>query len=132
LDQETPVAEELSQKQILEKTFAFFSQYAISIVGQKKAKELVKSAYESVQAYYPNISLIQLLEDHQIQFEEEDITEKEVLGLAIWMQLFLTTIKSIMIGLGKVDAHTITGDIHDQLESLNFYEFFEQAKELSS
>ncbi len=132
MEQESSVSEQLSQKEILEKTFELFYHYALSVVGGKKADSLVKKTYESVQSYYPNISLIQLLEDHQIQFDEEEISEKEVLGLAIWLQQLLTSIKNFMIGLGKVDAQSITRDIHDQLEPLNFYEFFEQARELSS
>ena len=132
MEQETPVAEKLSQKEILKKTFELFYQYAITVVGEKKAESLVKNTYESIQSYYPNISLIKLLEDHQIHFEEEEITEKEVLGLAIWMQQFLTALKNFMIGLGKVDALVLTKDIQNELEKLSFYEFFDQAKELSS
>ena len=132
MEQESSVSEQLSQKEILEKTFELFFHYALSVLGAKKTDSLLKTTYESVQSYYPNISQIKLIQDHQIHFEEEEITEKEILGLAIWLQQFLTAIKNFMIGLGKVDAQSITINIHDQLEPLNFYEFFEQAKELSS
>ncbi|MEJ2536734.1 MAG: hypothetical protein P8048_06735 [Calditrichia bacterium] len=87
MEQESSVSEQLSQKEILEKTFELFYHYALSVVGEKKADSLVKTTY---------------------------------------------AIKNFMIGLGKVDAQSITINIHDQLEPLNFYEFFEQAKELSS
>lgn len=131
MEQQTQVAKKKANKETLQKAFDFFYGYSVSIVGKKKAEEFTRSSYEAVQSYYPNICLILLEDDCRIQFAEDEITEKEVLGLAIWMQHLLTALKKFMIGLGKVEAQNITKDIKDQLEALNFYEFFEQAKELS-
>lgn len=131
MEEQTDVVQERSIGQILEETFDLFFAYGESIVGQRKSTEFARNTYKSVESYFRSLSNIQFLEDHHIKIKAECISEKEILGFAIWMQQFLTTLKNFMIGLGEVDAKMITESLKEELLPLNFYEFFEQAKELS-
>ena len=122
---------EQSANQTLKKTFDLFNRYVVQIVGEKKAFELATNTLLSIEGYYKGLTVFKLHDDHQLEIDSSKITEKEILGFSIWMQQFLKEVKELMIGLGRVDVKEITAEMKDELETLSFYDYFEQAKELN-
>jgi hypothetical protein len=125
------VISEQSANQTLKKTFDLFNRYVVQIVGEKKSFELATNTLLSIEGYYKGLTVFKLHEDHQLEIDSSEITEKEILGFSIWMQQFLKEVKELMIGLGRVDVKEITAELKVELEALSFYDYFEQAKELN-
>jgi hypothetical protein len=115
---------------ILEKSFDRFFNYVAGFVGEKKALEFAEKSHQEIEKYFTNIVDIELGQGCKIKFIQNDLSDKEILGFSLWMRQFLKELKDFMIGLGKVDPEEITGDLKQELRSLGFFEYFEQAKEL--
>jgi hypothetical protein len=121
---------EQSLNRILEKAFDRFFDYVAGFVGEKKALEFAEKSHQEIEKYFTNIVSIKLEQGRRIRFNQDDLSDKEILGFSLWMRQFLKELTDFMIGLGKVDPEEITGDLNQKLKSLGFFEYFEQAKEL--
>ena len=102
----------------------------VEVIGEKKAREFAEMSYKKVGSYFRSLAEIQFTEDNHIKIFNKEISEKNVLAFSMWMQQFLKELKEFMIGLGRVEATQITAELREQLQSVGFYEYFEQAKKL--
>jgi len=117
--------------EILEQTFAQFFKYVADATDQAKAMDFARQSYQTIQAYFHNLSAFQLEENGGLKIDKEDLTDKDVLAFSVWMQQFLKLLRNFMIGLGRIDPAYITQHLQTSLKELGFYEYFEQAKELN-
>lgn len=116
---------------LLQDTFRQFYKYISAAAGEQKAGEFARKSYQAIGSYFRNLSVIQLGEAGQLEISNKNLTDKEILAFSVWMQQFVKELKNFMIGLGKVDAVTITQELQGPLQDIGFYDFFEQAKELT-
>jgi hypothetical protein len=119
-----------SSQQILRKSFRIFFNYAAGFVGEKKTLEFAEKSHENICRYYRHLSDIQLSEEGKIRFAQNKITDSEILGFSLWMRQFMEELKSFMVGIGRTDPEEITAEMKDELKTIGFFEFYEQAKEL--
>ncbi len=117
--------------EILEQTFARFFEYVAEAADRSKATDFARQSYQTIQAYFHNLSAFQLNEDGGLKIDKEELTDKDVLAFSVWMQQFLKLLRNFMIGLGRIDPAQITEHLQPSLKQLGFYEYFEQAKELN-
>jgi hypothetical protein len=118
-------------KDVLEKTFVAFFNYVAAFVGENKAWEFARHSRQETEKYYSNLVLIQIGENNSLNFLNPVMTDKELLGLSLWMHKFVAELKDFMVGVGRVEPDKILGNLKKSLERSGFLEFFEQARELS-
>ena len=120
-----------SQKEILKQAFARFFEYVASATDQAKATDFARESYQTIRAYFHNLSAFHLDENGDLTIEQEKLTDKDILAFSVWIQQFLKLLQNFMIGLGRIDPAYITQSLQAPLKEMRFYEYFEQAKELN-
>jgi hypothetical protein len=100
------------------------------LIGIKKSRELLQSSYDIILPYFHSLKHFSVDPNGQLQVRGEEISESELLAFTIWIQQFTRELKSFVVGIGKLDIHTLTAEISEDLEQAGFYEYFRQAAEL--
>jgi len=121
---------EISLEEIIKKAYTRFFFYVAQATDTIKAHELALLSHRIISKYFHNLKNFELDKNGQIKVRDE-ISVKEILAFSVWMQQFIKELRKFVIGLGKIDVKKITAGLEKELQSLNFYEFFEQAAELS-
>jgi hypothetical protein len=104
--------------------------YAINLIGNKKSRELLQSSYDIILPYFHSLKNFSVDTNGQLEVKVGEISESELLAFTIWIQQFVRELKNFVVGISKLDIHTLTGEISDELEQIGFYEYFQQAAEL--
>ncbi|GAB4370362.1 MAG: hypothetical protein Kow0042_12590 [Calditrichia bacterium] len=122
---------EVPTGEVITQAFHKFYEYVKEAAGEKKAGEFAQSSYRTIEKYFRNLAAFGLTDNFHLEIKNRTLSDKEILAFSVWMLQFLKELKSFMIGLGKTDPQKITGELETQLKALGFYDYFEQAKELS-
>lgn len=104
--------------------------FAANILGNKKSGELLQSSYKTILQYFHSLQNFSVTEDWRLEISRDEITEKDLLAFAVWMQQFIRELKSFVVGIGNLDIRTLTEEVSKELEQCGFYEYYRQALEL--
>lgn len=124
-DNQPPISREF-----IEKTFFKFFNFAKNIVGETKALEFALNSHQITERFYGHLAFIKLDENINLTFQKEQLGDREILGFSLWMQKYISDLKGFMVGIGRVDATEIAGQLKSVLEAAGFFEYFNQAEEL--
>ena len=115
---------------LMNKAYLQFFKFVSEYVGDKKAREMARQSYQSALKYYGGMRAFNITEQNQLNFNNSNTGEREILGFGIWMYQFVNELQNFMVGVGKVDPHRILGKWADSLKPTNFFEYYNQAREL--
>ena len=104
--------------------------FAANILGKKKSGELLQSSYKTILQYFHSLQNFSITEDWRLQINCEEISEKDFLAFAVWMQQFIRELKDFVVGIGNLDIRMLTEEMSEELERSGFYEYYQQAQEL--
>ena len=116
--------------EIFYQVFHICLSYAQSIVGKKIAQDLLRKSYDKILPYFHILKSFRWDDVDDFQVVNDNPTEKELLGFAVWMQQFIKEVQDFMIGLPEISIEELTADLKADLDACGFYEFYHQAEEL--
>lgn len=122
--------QEKSRVELLRTVLDNCRNYGQQLLGESKCRNMLQASYQVVLPYFPYLEQLKISDSFEIGATEAQISEKEILAFSAWMQHFISSLKSFMVGLGRLDITDLTGELHDPLETIGFYEFYRQAREL--
>lgn len=91
---------------------------------------MLEASHQKIIEYFQVLSIFQVSSSNELVINKNHISDKELLAFTVWIQQFIKELKDFMVGLGKFDIETLTGEIKEELEAIGFYEYYKQAMEL--
>jgi hypothetical protein len=116
--------------QLLQHLYTVCYNFSASLLGKKKTREMLETSYQKILPYFQVLSIFEINSKNELVITQSTISDKELLGFAVWIQQFIKELKNFMVGLGKFNIESITVEIKDELEEIGFYDYYKQAMEL--
>lgn len=115
---------------LLGRVYTICYEFGVTLLGKRTSETYMRSSRETVLPYFPYIKKFSINEEKNLQIEGENITDKELLAFAVWMQQFIREMKHLLVGIGHLDIRHLTEEIQGELEQAGFYEYYRQAQKL--
>jgi len=116
--------------EILKKVYLYCFQYSRDLVGSRKTLEFFNQSYQRIFPYFHVLKIFKIEANGNLKIDRETLTENELVGFAVWIQQFVKELKDYMVGLSKTEIEDLTREIQDQLNEIQFYDYYHEAQEL--
>jgi CRP-like cAMP-binding protein len=107
----------------------------ISLIGSDKVIKQIEEVKKRVSAFFPvlNSCDFQVSQDIKIKLPcspTEELTDKQVLAIAILLQSIYTSCKQYVVGLSYLNLEKLSSKYYDRLKKISFFEYMRNAEEL--
>lgn len=116
--------------ELLGRVYNICYEFGVTLVGKRTSEAFMRSSRETVLPYFQYLSKFSVNEEKNLQIDGENITDKELLAFAAWMQRFIWELKHLLVGISHLDIRFLTEEIQQELEKIDFYEYYYQAQKL--
>jgi len=104
----------------------------ITVVGSRSIEQLLSKTRDSLIPFFPNLNdlIIKITETDQIFIlESDEIKDKDILSIGVFMQSLIEKCKAITIGMSFLNLQSLAGPYFEVLEKNSFFEYMSHAKE---
>jgi hypothetical protein len=126
-----PTAELIKQyiKIILEKL--------VSLIGSDKIIKQVEEVQKRLNSFFPVLNSCEFHIGPEIKIklpssESEELTDKQILAIAVLLKSIYESCRPLVIGLSYLDLEKLSGEYHDKLKNISFFDYMKCAEELTS
>lgn len=119
---------------ILETFLARTFKKLIDLVGSQKLTEIISLSRDKCQPFFPVLeqSRIEILPEIKVELKKDgDWTEKETLGIAVFLETIFKNCQEHVFGMGLLNPEELAGESAGPLKAISFFDYMEHAREFS-
>jgi CRP-like cAMP-binding protein len=105
----------------------------VDLVGSHQIKDITAEAHSKCKPYFPAFEgfVIQIVPEINIDLKklENQWTEKETLGVAVFLETILKSCQTQVYGMSYLNLEEIAGENSGQLKEISFFDYMSHAEE---
>jgi hypothetical protein len=105
----------------------------VDLVGSHQIKEIAAEAHSKCKPYFPSLEsfVFEIVPEIKIDLKkyENNWTEKETLGVAVYLETILKSCQNQVYGMSYLNLEELAGESVGQLKDISFFDFMSHAEE---
>jgi hypothetical protein len=105
----------------------------VDLVGSHKIKDITAEAHSNCKPFFPSLEnfVFEVVPEIKIELTnyENQWTEKETLGVAVFLETILKSCQSQVYGMSYLNLEELAGENGAHLKEISFFDFMTHAEE---
>jgi CRP-like cAMP-binding protein len=118
---------------LLEDFFRLAIARLVDLVGSHQIKDVTADAHLKCKPFFPSLErfVFEVVPEIKIDLKkyENQWTEKETLGLAVFLEIILKGCQNQVYGMSYLNLEELAGENSEQLKEISFFDFMKHAEE---
>jgi CRP-like cAMP-binding protein len=108
----------------------------VDLIGSDKIIKQIEEVQKRLSSFFPVLNSCEFHISQEIKIKlpcspTEELTDKEILAIAVLLQSIYNNCKQFVVGLSYLDLEKLSGQYHDKLKDISFFEYMRSAEELT-